>query len=368
MKKTIHLALCLLIALTGICSAADAAKPAAAAKKPEAKAPAKKPAPKKIDPKVAAENARYYGIPKVRREYAKALDEEYPKFMEAWIELRDTMAEGAELDLVWGTRARRDAEKRKLSLASDLRKLTYDYEKEKERTDKKLSREATKQRKEVAELKDRPRSSSEKLNAMIAEQVSKESAILANLDGMLQVMVDMQSATTASSTKKIMTRLEQVGATHGHGQGLNKDQQRQYGKIIDIVYTIKDYKADIAAFEARKAEGKDWDSRDEATLRRLQQGLEREGAKVEQYVERDRVKLKREIDDLKRDIEQLDRRLEHMSEGKSFDKYQQEKWDTEAEVIQFENTDKILVHFADWKPKPDPAEKKGAAAKKKAGH
>lgn len=374
MKKTLCLTLTLLGALTSICMAADAAKPAAAkpaAAKPAAKpAAAAKPAKKPIDPKVLAERARYSGVPHSRFAAMRMLDEEYPKCIEAWIELRDMKIEGAQLDSIWGYRARRDAEKRKMSLASDMAKLQREFTKEFEKADKYVNRDFSKIRKEADKMAERPKSASEKLNAMQAAELQKARDKMELYEDMVFALEEMQKALgNTDSGKTSEDRLTQIGATHGHGQGLSKDQQRQYETIIETTYQVKDYFTDIVTFEARKAEGKDWRSTDERTLTALRTRLLQTGAKLEQYVARERLKLKREMDDLKRDVEQLDQRLERMSEGKSFDRYQQEKWDTEAEVIVLENTDKILAHFAEWKPKPP--EKKGAkptADKKKAGH
>ena len=364
MNKTLYLTVSLLVAFTSFSVAAGAAKPAPA--KPAAKKPAKKP----IDPKVLAEKARYNGVSTSKFDAMRALDEEYSKCVDAWVELRDTVADGARLDMVWGYRARRDAEKRKLSLASDIAKLKQDFDKEVEKADKRVNRDFAKIRKVVDKMAERPTSSSERLNAVQATELKKAREQMDLYEDMIFALSDMTRAVGATdSAKSSVDRLTQIGATHGHGQGLSADQQKQYAKIIETTYQVKDYLADIAVFEARKAEGKEWRSNDERTLKSVRSRLEQTGAKLVQYVARENDKLNREVDKLKREIERCATRLESMSEGKSYDRYQEKKWDLETELVKFENTVKILTHFADWKPKPKPA-KKGAkpAPKKKAGH
>jgi hypothetical protein len=368
MKKTFYLTASLLIAFTGLTVAAGAAKPAPA--KPVAKKAAAKPAAKKpIDPKVLAEKARYEGVSTSKFDAMRALDKEYPKCVDAWVELRDTMADGARLDMVWGYRARRDAEKRKLSLASDIAKLKRDFDKELEKADKRVNRDFAKIRKVVDKMAERPTSSSEKLNAVQAAELKKARDQMDLYEDMIFALSDMTRALgQTDSAKSSADRLTQIGATHGHGQGLSADQQKQYAKIIEITYLVKDYLADIAVFEARKAEGKEWQSNDEQTLKALHSRLEQTGAKLVQYVARENDKLKREVDKLKRDIERYEKQLESMSEGSSYDRYQEKKWELETELVQFENTVQILTHFADWKPKPAQKGAAKPAPKKKAGH
>ena len=364
MKKTLYLTLSLLAVLAGVSVAVDAAKPA------PAKPAAQKPAPKPIDPKILAEKARYKGISTSRFEAMRTLDKDYPKCVEAWVELRDTIIEGDRLDMIWGYRARRDAEKRKLTLESDIGRLKQDFGQELEKVDKRVNRDFAKTRKVVDKLAERPTSSSEKLNAMQAAELKQARDEMDLYEDMIFALQDMQRALgKTDSASASVDRLTQIGATHGHGQGLSREQQKEYAKIIETTYQVKDYLADIEMFEARKAEGKDWDSGDERTLTALRSRLEQTGGKLVQYVEQDGEKLQREIDKLKREIERYEKRLESMSEGKSFDRYQERKWNLETELVNYENTLEILKHLADWRPKPPPAKKNAAQpAAKKAGH
>jgi hypothetical protein len=331
-------------------------------------APAKKkPAPKKkavkvVDPKQAAENARFSGTSDHARPAFLALDKLNQKLVDSWVETRDAQEEGSKLDLVWGVKARRDAEKRKILLDKLLPRLNLAFEKLKERQEKRFDRELLKKRKVVAKLLDRPSTSSERLAELQAKELEKARAEVSYYEGLLSAMGSMEQ--TLSSYEKSRSgkdRLTQLGVTL-HDRALRKEIEA-YDRTLDVAYDIKDLQTDIATLEARKKEGKAWRSNDEGQLSTANSTLQRTGRKIEGLVERDRKTLNRTIDKMKSDIARLESRLKGVSKNsKSEERYLNEKWELETQLMGAETLDTLLKQLAIWKPE---AEKKAA---KKPGH
>ncbi|MBT3194508.1 MAG: hypothetical protein HN341_18330 [Verrucomicrobia bacterium] len=345
----------------------------------EANAPAKKPTPKRtpkakkvVDPKQAAEDARFTGTKKSLRPALLELDAINKKLVDAWVELRDAQLDGTRLDLVWGVRARRDAEKRKASLSSLIPRLERDLTVLSEKQEKRFDRELVKLRKTISKLADRPRSSSERLNEIQAKElagVKAEEEKYENLISAIDAMVDQVSGYKPGGSTD---RLTQIGVD-SHDKELRTVLSR-HKSLVDTAYDVKDLKADIAALKKRQAAKTDWTSRDDSTLRTVGGRLEMAGRKIEKLVERERKKLKRDIDKAEDAIKRLDARLSGLSdESRSYERYTNEKWDIESELLGLKNLDGCFAKLADWKEpvkKPAAAAKKPAKkpAKKKAGH
>ncbi len=373
MKIRVVTVLSVLTVLSCSTYAAAPAKPAVA-KKPVAKKPVKK-----LDPKEEALKARFGGHLKSHREALLALDAEYSKAIDVWVELRDTLAERNTLDKIWGVRARKDAEKRKKSIDRDVYKLNLDFKKYFEKAEKDVDKDYSKKRKELDKFLSRRAPTNERALAIHNKELGKLRDEADHFQGMLAVLETIKRDLSRSDSSHTGTdRLSQIGISGHDGvtQALKKKTNNPYTRIIEAAYDVKDCKADIAALEARKAEGKNWTMRDDGELKRANYNLEKAGMAIEKLVVREKAKLDRDIVKMKKDIERLSGRIEGAREGSSSQaRYQQEKWDLEAELLGLEQIAEKLVQLAQWKPKPKPAKKAAAkkpAAKKpapkKAGH
>ncbi len=338
--------------------------------KPRAEPAAKKAtiAKKKgITPEQAAENKRFSGTNNKYRSILLALDKTNKKLIDKWVEIRDAQDASANCHRVWGTKARRDAEKQREKLKKDLPKMKEYFEKLVDKQIRGIERDLGRKSKEIKALESKSPSTNEGLNARRAEA-------LANLRAEAQELRDSQAAIedmthALSDYAKIASsgdRLQQLGLSK-HDSTLHKEIDK-YSKIIEAAYDIKDIKADIKVLEARKKDAKDWKSGDERTLSSLRSRLEKAGAGIEKLVEKERKKIKSEAEKLERKIRQLQGRIDATKEGsKSYDRYTDDKWELEAEVHALETKDAFFLKLATWKdPEKKPAAKPAAKPVEKA--
>jgi len=156
-----------------------------------------------------------------------------------------------------------------------------------------------------------------------------------------------ESVSKRKKARRKADRLRLIGVGRSDKEFRNNPA---YSKDVDAVFDTMDLKADIAALEARKAEGEGWRSADEADLKASQAKLVKAGAKLEQLVDRERASLKREADKMKTNIARLEIRVASSKEGSSAEeRYSAEKWKTEALLFSLESADTLLVKLATWK-------------------
>jgi len=325
----------------------------------QGKPPAKKEAaPKVVDPKQVAEDKRFEGTDERSREALLELDKLNRNLVDTWVQMRDAQASGGTLDLVWGTRARRDAEKQKASLGKLLPRLRADFDRQYERQRKRFDRELERKNKEIEKLAARPSSSNERLKTIQAEELAAAREDATRYEAMLSAMEAMEASLSGYRSGGQVDRLSQIGINRHASDNIRKAID-SYSPIIEAAFDIKDLEADIAVLETRKAEGKGWQSSDEVPLMTFKSNLERAGQKIEKLVERGRNGLKREIDKMKADIERLESRIKDLPEkSNATDRLSNEKWDLEAELFRREDVDALLARLAVWK---DPEQKAPAA-------
>lgn len=330
------------------------------------KAPAKPAAKKKvITPEQAAEEKRFAGTNKKYRPGLLALDKENKKLIDAWVEIRDAQDASANCHLVWGVKARRNAEKDREDLTKDLPKMKASFEKLVEKQAHRIERDLGRKSKDIEALDSKSPSSNEGINTRRAEALASLRAEAQELRDSQAAIEEMKHALSDYAKKSSAgDRLQQLGLDR-HDSRLRKELGN-YGRIIDAAYDIKDLKADIKVLQARKKEAADWKSGDERTLKTVCARLEKAGSSIENLVAREQKKIKSEIEKLKKKISQLDRRIDAAKEGSSsYDRYMEDKWKLEAEVFPLETKNAFFLKLATWKdPEKKPAAKPAEKAKK----
>jgi len=345
MKMRILLTLSLLTASVCITPAEEAAP------KPQAPA-AKKAVPKAIDPKVAAENLRFGNLLKDERKAVLELEKIDKRMIDSWLEIIELKTIIARADLIWGVKARRSAEKEKLSAENNLPRLLESYDKRYERLTHKLESLLKKKEKEIAKQEALHPVKNETLTAKRAKALKELQEQATKIEDMISTLESIQESIYghATSQTKIKDRLMQIGINHHEGKEFLEAMTTSYHPIIEAVYNIKDIKTDIQMLEKRKKDAKNWTSKDEGYLKTANIKLEKEGTKIKQLAAKAQLKLKRDIDKTKLKINQLKNKIDKMPDNsRSKEGYSRKMWDIEAELLVKEQINTALTRLADWK-------------------
>ena len=345
MKLRILLILSLLTASATTYAAAEAAP------KPHAPA-AKKAAPKAVAPKPAAENKRFGNLLKGKRKAVLELEKIDKRMIDTWLEIIELKTGIARADLIWGVKARRSAEKYKVSADKSLPRLLESYDKRYERLTRKLESLLKRKEKEVAKQEALRPVKNETLTAKRAKALKDLQDQAAQIEDMIGALESIQDSIygKASSRTKAKDRLAQIGIRRHTGKEFMEAMTTSYNHLIEEVYSIKDIKADIQLLEKRKKEAKNWTSRDEVYLKTANMKLEKEGAKIKQLTAKAQLKLKCDIDKTKRKISQLKNKIDKMPDNsRSKDGYSRKMWDIESELLVKEQINTALTRLADWK-------------------
>ena len=306
---------------------------------PQAAHAKKQPNPKQaVDPKQLAEDARFAGSDQRHRNVLLELDAMDPKLVDTWVALRQAKADQRTIDTVWGVAARKDAERRKAALDALVPRLEIVFERLYERRLQKTERELARKQKAVDALASQSSPGERLITARAATRHDTK---------MLSALRDMEESVSVTKRATTGDRLSQLGLSARDGD--LRETMAKHKVILRVVYDIKDLKADIDVLETRKKDGKNWSSRDEATLKMTRIKLERTGKDAEAQIARVRIRLKKDIDKLEISIGRMGKRLDKAKRGsKSQERYTDEKWELEKELRAIEAKDELFVRMAVW--------------------
>jgi hypothetical protein len=304
---------------------------------------------------------RYKGLKGVDLKLLRKVDEEYPRLMQQWVEIRDAYDLRSDAQTTWGTRARRDADRIVETIDRNMPRDKERFDSELEKAQRDVSRPLEKLKDRIDSMEKRRPSPNEQMQARRMEELAelrKEENELMALRGLFLEMEEFFS--DYSRAHNTLDRLAQVGISR-HDSSI-RNYQDEFEDLIEDLYNIKDHIADVEALEALKAEGTEaWTPRHDTMLTQATMAMERAGSQLEKtsagYIDN----AKRQADRLTPKIESLQKRVDGAREGSSSrDRYMEQKWELEAELATHQSVISTAERLANWKSmrkKPSPEKK-----------
>ncbi len=252
--------------------------------------------------------AHYKYFPAVLHEEFGEFEKRHGKLVEMWAALNDEQLEMRRLEKVFGTTARREAQRALVGLGRSVDKAQPVFRRDFDKVRDGYQSERDKLKRRQLDMEDKvdwdkaDTPAFEVVRARLAEMNTQ----LSKYDRILKIC-DLMVAQLAASS-----------GTSRHGRGspnsfrvdpqLYGSMEKEYAPIIELGMTVLDHHADIAEIQATiKEKGES-----AATTRALQmaeRGLQAARGNLTAAVERAKSSFDREVDRSKRQVEQLNARI-----------------------------------------------------------